>query len=100
MESANDTQAEIARVAVRLPPFWAEQPDVCFAQIEAQFSLAVITTERTKFFHVISQSDHRYAAEVRDIITSPPQHDPYTTQSNAFFISLLKPLEIVSRHNI
>jgi hypothetical protein len=27
---------------------------------------------------VISQLDHRYAAEVEDVITSPPQHDPYT----------------------
>jgi hypothetical protein len=50
-----------------------------FAQAEAQFLLAGITTERTKFHHVISQLDHRYAAEVRDIITSPPQQDPYTT---------------------
>jgi transposase InsO family protein len=33
METTSDTQsAEIARVAVRLPPFWAEQPDVWFAQ--------------------------------------------------------------------
>jgi hypothetical protein len=79
MESTNNTQAEIARVAVRLPPFWAEQPEVSFAQAEAQFSLAGITTERTKFRHVILQLDHRYAAEVRDIITSPPLPDPYTT---------------------
>jgi hypothetical protein len=69
---------EIARVAVRLPPFWPEQPDVWFAQAEAQFSLAGITNERTKFHHIIAQLDHRYAAEVRDIITSPPQQDPYT----------------------
>jgi hypothetical protein len=64
MESINDTQAETARVAVRLPPFWAEELDVWFAQAEAQFSLAGITTEGTKFHHVISQLDYRYAAEV------------------------------------
>jgi hypothetical protein len=79
MESTNDTQAEIARVAVCLPPFWADQPDVWFAQAEAQFSLAGITKEWTKFYHVISQLDHRYAAEVRDIIISPPSRGPYTT---------------------
>jgi hypothetical protein len=50
-----------------------------FTQAEAQFSLAGITTERTKFYHMISQLDHRYAAEVRDIIISPPPRDPYTT---------------------
>jgi hypothetical protein len=50
-----------------------------FAQAEAQFSLASITSEKTTFFYVISQLDHRYATEVEDIITYPPEQDPYTT---------------------
>jgi hypothetical protein len=41
--------------------------------------LAGVNSEKTKFLHVISQLDHRYAAEVEDIITSPPERDPYTT---------------------
>jgi hypothetical protein len=65
-------------VAVRLPPFWAERPDLWFARVEAQFFLAGISNESTKFHHIISQLDHRYAAAVKDIITSPPQQDPYT----------------------
>jgi hypothetical protein len=64
-------------VAVRLPPFWAERPAVWFAQAEAQFSLAGISSERTKFYYVISQLDQRYAAEVEDF-TSPPQQNPYS----------------------
>jgi hypothetical protein len=32
---------------------------------------------RPKIVHVISQLD-QYAAEVEDIITSPPEQDPYT----------------------
>jgi hypothetical protein len=51
---------------------------VWFTQAEAQFSLAGISSERTKFNYVISQLDQRYAAEVEDIITSPPQQDPFT----------------------
>jgi hypothetical protein len=51
---------------------------VWFTQAEAQFSLAGISNERTKFYHIISQLDHKYAAEVEDIITSPPHQDPYT----------------------
>jgi hypothetical protein len=50
-----------------------------FSQAEAQFSLVGISSETTKFFHVISQLDHLYAAEVEDIITSSPERDPYTT---------------------
>jgi hypothetical protein len=79
MEAADGTQpAEISRVAVRLPPFRAERPAVWFAQAKAEFSLAGISSERTKFQYVISQLDQRYAAEVEDIITSPPQQDPYS----------------------
>jgi hypothetical protein len=79
MEAADGTQpAEISRVALRLPPSFAERPAVWFAQAEAQFSLAGISSERTKFNYVISQLDQRYAAEVEDIITSPPQQDPYS----------------------
>jgi hypothetical protein len=71
--------AAIYRVAVRLPQFWPERPTLWFAQAEAQFELAGITSERTKYSHVISHLDHRYAAEVEDIITSPPERDQYTT---------------------
>jgi hypothetical protein len=79
MEATNDFQAaETSRVVVRLPPFWAERPTVWFTQAEAQFSFAGISNERTKFYHIISQLDHRYAAEVEDIITSPPHQNPYT----------------------
>ncbi|PNF31836.1 hypothetical protein B7P43_G08919 [Cryptotermes secundus] len=69
---------ETPRIAVRLPPFWGDRPAVWFAQAEAQFTLAGISSERTKFCHVISQLDQRYASEVEDIITSPPEGGPYT----------------------
>jgi hypothetical protein len=55
MEAIDGTQpAEIFRVAVRLPPFWAERPVVWFSQPEVQFSLAGISSERTKFHCHIS----------------------------------------------
>jgi hypothetical protein len=49
-------------------PFSAERPAVWFAKAEAQFTLAGINVEQTKFCYVISQLDHRYASEVEDII--------------------------------
>jgi hypothetical protein len=70
---------EVSRMAVQLPPFWAERPAVWFAQVEAQFTLAGISSEKIKFCHVISQLDQQYAMEVEDIITSPPDQHPYTT---------------------
>jgi hypothetical protein len=72
MEAADGTQpAEVSRVAVKLPPSWAERPAVWFAQAEAQFFLAGISNERRTFYYVISAGP-QYAAEVEDIITSPP----------------------------
>jgi hypothetical protein len=79
MEAPGSFQAEISRVAVRIPPFWTERPTAWFAQAEAQFHLASISNELTKFYHMISQLDQQCVTEVEDIITSPPQQDPYTT---------------------
>jgi hypothetical protein len=76
MDAADKSSSEVARVAVQHPPFWPERPAVWFAQAEAQFTLAGISNERTKFCHVISQLDHRYATEVDDIITSPSNKAP------------------------
>jgi hypothetical protein len=80
MDAADSSPpAEVSRVTVQLLPFWAERPAVWFAQAEAQFFLAGIISEKTKFCHVILQLDHRYDAELEDIITSLPEGDPYTT---------------------
>jgi hypothetical protein len=93
MENTNGKpQAEISRVAVRLPPFWAERPAVWFAQAEAQFTVTGISSEQTEFCYVISQLDHRYATEVEDIITSPPERDPCTTMTTEI-VGRLSPLK-------
>jgi hypothetical protein len=78
-EGESSTNIEVAKVAVRLPAFWTNRPASWFAQAEAQFQLAGITTECTQFYHVILQLDKKYVAEVEDIINSPPQRDLYTT---------------------
>jgi hypothetical protein len=81
METADSSPpAKTSRVGVRFPPFWAERPVVWFVQAEAQFTLADISSEKTKYCNAISQLDHRYASKVEDIIASlPEQGDPYTT---------------------
>jgi hypothetical protein len=79
MDRESSSNAEVARVAVRLPSFWAHRPASWFTQSEAQFHLAGISNELTQFYHVISQLDEKYVAEVDDIINSLPPWDPYTT---------------------
>lgn len=71
--------SNLFRVGVKIPPFWPEEPQVWFAQVEGHFTLSGITTDTTKFYYVIAQLDNQYAAEVKDIITSPPATGKYET---------------------
>ncbi|KAH7931661.1 hypothetical protein HPB49_026206 [Dermacentor silvarum] len=68
---------EAWRVAVKLPPVWAGSPEVWFAQVEAQFTLARITQDRTRYDYVVVHLDARYANEVRDILANPPTANFY-----------------------
>lgn len=71
------TPHDICRVGVRPPPFWPEEPAVWFAQLEGNFALAGIKDDDTKYYYVQSTLEQRYAAEVKDIIISPPAKDKY-----------------------
>lgn len=68
---------DVFRVGVRVPPFWPEEPAVWFAQLEGQFVLSGITSDSTKFYHVIGQLEPQFASEVKDIILSPPDTNKY-----------------------
>lgn len=70
---------ETCRVGVRPPPFWPEEPALWFAQMEGQFVLSNVTADATKFYQVVAQLDHRYAKEVKEIITNPPAINKYET---------------------
>lgn len=68
----------VFRTTAKLPSFWADKPAVWFSQAEAQFAIAGITQEATKYSHVVSQLDTRVAAEVEDILTGPEEGRTYT----------------------
>lgn len=69
--------SSVDRVAIRLPPFWGDDPVVWFKQVEAQFDTTGITADYTRYNTVIQQLEHRIAKEVRDIILNPPLTNRY-----------------------
>ncbi|CAB4043658.1 gag-pol poly, partial [Paramuricea clavata] len=64
-------------VAVKIPPFWPSDPELWFAQVEAQFSVKNMTSQGTKFAHVVAALSPEAATEVRDLILTPPSTNPF-----------------------
>jgi hypothetical protein len=71
MEVMNGLQpVEVSRVAVWLPPFWAERPAMWFAQG------SILSGRHQQWKVEILSWTISNAAEVEDVIASPPQQDP------------------------
>ncbi|XP_037520478.1 uncharacterized protein LOC119397110 [Rhipicephalus sanguineus] len=67
----------VAVLDVKLPPFWTSDPALWFAQVESQFAARCITTDHTKYHHVVANIPPATASEVRDILLAPPAEDAY-----------------------
>lgn len=50
---------EINRVQIRIPPFWDDDPEVWFAQVESQFELGKIVADDTKYGYVAGNLEPR-----------------------------------------
>ena len=92
----------IQAVAVKLPEFWTDDPEIWFLRPEAQFRAKSIIVDQTKFDYVITALDNRAAAEVKAVLLNPPEQEIYnalkTALLNAFGKSQLQ--KDAKLHNI
>lgn len=66
-----------ATVAVKLPEFWKNDPDMWFAQAEAQFALANVTKDETRFYHIVAKVDQTVICHIADLVANPPATEKY-----------------------
>lgn len=66
-------------VRIRVPPFWKNDPQLWFLQLEAQFALSNIVSDLTKFNTVVGNVEPSFLDPVKDIIRNPPANNRYET---------------------
>lgn len=86
----NSSKSEVNAVSVKLAPFWSNSPITWFIHVEAQFSLARISSDASKYHHVIAALPQSAIDSVLDFIEKPPESDLY--------IGLKK--KLIERHSL
>lgn len=81
----DETKSEnivVARVSLKVPPFWKPDPRIWFLQLEAQFRNANITADQTRYDYVVSSIEAEILSQVSDILVNPPKDDKYIVIKN------------------
>lgn len=74
----NVPKLEVHRVALKLPQFWTQQPEIYFEQIEAMFLTSDIRDTKTKYAYLIQALPSEVAIDVQDVMRKCRQErDPY-----------------------
>lgn len=71
------TPTTINRVAVKVPPFWPDHAEIWLAQVEAQFAVAGILSDVSKFNTVVAAIESNVLVQISDAILNPPENDKY-----------------------
>lgn len=72
-----DAALAVNRIQVKVPPFWKQNPQLWFRQLEAQFSNSNIRSDLTKYNTVVGVVESDILTCVSDIVLNPPANDMY-----------------------
>ncbi|KAK5639258.1 hypothetical protein RI129_011750 [Pyrocoelia pectoralis] len=78
-QSQEAVKSEIARVSVKIPPFWRKNVSVWLYQVESQFVTSGITSEITKYHYVLGSLDPEIAELLSDLVCTPVTEASYAT---------------------
>ena len=69
----------VTKVAVKLPDFWSDDPDLWFLHAESAFRNAQVMPSRTKFDHVMQKLQQNVMVSVRSLVlnSSATSSTPY-----------------------
>ncbi|GFX19708.1 uncharacterized protein TNCV_2076161 [Trichonephila clavipes] len=70
---------EVARIALRLPPFWKSNVRLWIAQCDHAFTFSGTSSDDTKYSALVANLDAETLSYVSDIVLSPPNSDKYLT---------------------
>lgn len=76
---AKDEDNVAAVANLKLPPFWKNDPELWFIQVDAQFNAKGIRRDHSKYYHLLTALDIEALQQVSDIVRSPPEQDKYIT---------------------
>ncbi|XP_037508688.1 uncharacterized protein LOC119385287 [Rhipicephalus sanguineus] len=62
---------------LKLPHYWPKNPRVWFSQVEARFQLRRITSQESKYLHVVAALPPDIADAIDDVLASPPSEKAY-----------------------
>lgn len=82
------TFPSISTISFNTPAFWRNAPKFWFKKLEAQFELARISTETTKYNHLLSALDENLIRVISDVLESPDPRLPYTQLKDALISRL------------
>ncbi|XP_037501266.1 uncharacterized protein LOC119375145 [Rhipicephalus sanguineus] len=75
---------------LKLPHFWPKNPRVLYSQVEARFQLRRITSQESKYLHVVAALPPDIADAINDAIASSPSEKAYDELKS----TVLKRLEV------
>lgn len=58
----------------KIPPFWSENPELWFLQVEATLEVAKITVDKTKAHYLIANIGSEVLVHIQDIISRVPEN--------------------------